>query len=84
MKVDHKISLQYPYIEARFYYRKWTVRIEGVSGALFFNVVPLVVEVLVTACDVFVHPGHTECVFLLYQPHDGSTFTVFTVGETVP
>jgi hypothetical protein len=23
-------------------------------------------------------------VFLLYQPHDGSTFTVFTVGETVP
>jgi hypothetical protein len=45
---------------------KWTVQNGDVSGALFFTVVPLTVEVLGTVYDKFVHPD-TECGSLMDQ-----------------
>jgi hypothetical protein len=50
---------------------------------LFFNAHPLAVEPPVTACDKFIHPGHTQHMSLRHQPHDGSTIYVFITGETM-
>jgi hypothetical protein len=56
---------------------------DGVTGTLFFSIVPLTCEAFVTACNKFVHLGRVESISLLVQPHDGSMFDVFIAGETM-
>jgi hypothetical protein len=56
---------------------------DGITGTLFFSIVPLMCEVSVTACNKLIHLGRVERISLLVQPHDGSMFDVFIAGETV-
>lgn len=56
---------------------------ENETSTLYFNAIPLTVEVLVTGSGMFVRTGLTEWTSLLGQCREGSRFEVFGAGATI-
>ena len=83
MKVNKKISLQYPLIKGTILIEE-TDSTHYVSSMPFFNIVPLKGEALFMVCDMLVHPRCVEHVSLFHQPHNSSMFYVFIRGECTP
>jgi hypothetical protein len=80
VKVDKKISLQYPLIKGRILIEE-TDGTHCVPRMPFFNTVPLKGEVLFMVYDMLVHPRRVEHVSLSRKQHDSSMFDTFIRGE---